>query len=152
MPLQIRRYLLKCSQMAVLSVWQDLAQAEALYEKGFNSFLGNAGVVQAFAPQELLTSDYLSRMTGQTTKYVSSRGESLNPSPGQPTGFSVSRSQNVNSIAMPLMLPHQVRAMGEGYTLVFSHKADGPLRVYVPWPGNVRHLQHVMSLDTANRA
>ena len=134
----------------LMTVWQDLAQAETLYQKGFNSFLGNSGVVQAFAPQETLTSNILSEMTGKTTVPVQSSSKSISSAPGSPMGVSVSRSLSENTIGMPLMLEHDIRAMDDGFTLVFSHKAKGAHRVYVPWPGDVRQYRNIMKLDPAN--
>lgn len=43
------------------TVWQDLSQAERLYGKGWESFVANAGVLQSFAPQDVVTAEYLSK-------------------------------------------------------------------------------------------
>jgi type IV secretion system protein VirD4 len=51
-----------------LKLWlilQDLAQIQSLYKTRWESFIGNAGVVQSFAPQDVTTRDYLSNLSGQ---------------------------------------------------------------------------------------
>jgi type IV secretion system protein VirD4 len=134
------------------SVWQDLAQAEKLYEKGFESFIGNAGVVQAFAPQDVVTAEYLSQRTGQTTRQFFSTTQSVNPNPGQPMGVSVSRTRSQNLIPMPLMLPQDIRNMEEGFSIFFTHVEKGTVRSFVPWPGDMKRYKAIMALDPANKA
>lgn len=129
------------------SVWQDLGQAEVLYQKGFESFIGNAGVLQVFAPQDVVTAEYISKRTGQTTKQVLTSGQSRNPNPGAPMGVNVTDNVNQHYIPMPLMLPQDVRNMDEGFSLVFSHVAKGTVRSFVPWPGELSRYKNIMALD-----
>ena len=51
-------------------VFQDLAQAQDIYEKRWESFIGNAGVRQAFAPQDWTTMEYLSKLSGEWLYWV----------------------------------------------------------------------------------
>jgi type IV secretion system protein VirD4 len=67
---------------------QDLNQLKALYKDRWQTFIGNTGALTAFAPQDLFTADYLSRLCGQKTEIVRSgsegadgRGGSLNYTP-----------------------------------------------------------------------
>ncbi len=46
-------------------VFQDLAQAQDIYKTRWESFVGNAGVLQTFAPQDMTTRKYLSELSGQ---------------------------------------------------------------------------------------
>jgi type IV secretion system protein VirD4 len=48
------------------TVLQDLAQLKTNYPKSWETFLGNAGVIQAFGNVDLETTDYLSKRLGQT--------------------------------------------------------------------------------------
>ena len=130
------------------TVWQDLAQAQRIYgAEGFASFLANAGVVQIFAPQDSITSEYFSKMTGQTTREIVSHVESLSPNPGMPGGMQRSESVSLGYIPMPLMLGQEIRNMDDGFSLIFSHMEKGVVRSYVPWPGDRPHLRHIMALD-----
>jgi type IV secretion system protein VirD4 len=132
------------------TVWQDLAQAERLYEKGFESFLSNAGVVQAFAPQDITTAEYISKRTGQTTRQFLTHNQSRQPNPAMPGGMFISSGSNENLIPMPLMLPQDVRNMDDGFSVLFSHKEKGTVRSYAPWPGDLKHLREIMARDPAN--
>jgi type IV secretion system protein VirD4 len=129
------------------TVWQDLAQAEKLYEKGFESFIGNAGVVQVFAPQDVVTAEYLSKRSGQTTRQFLSRSQQLQPNPGLPGGMSRSLGASENFIPMPLLLAQDLRNMDDGFSIVFTNVDKGPVQTYCPWPGDLRHLRAIMALD-----
>ena len=48
-------------------VLQDLAQLKALYETRWETFLGNAGVVQFFGNNDLSTLEWISRRCGKTS-------------------------------------------------------------------------------------
>src|SRR5271165_823114 len=57
-------------------ICQDLNQLKALYKERWESFLANAGVVQAFTPNDLTTADWMSRRAGRTTMLAPSSSES----------------------------------------------------------------------------
>ena len=46
---------------------QDLAQLKALYEARWETFLGNAGIVQFFGNNDLTTLEWISKRLGKTT-------------------------------------------------------------------------------------
>jgi len=48
-------------------VLQDLTQLETHYPKSWETFLGNAGVIQAWSNIDVTTTEYLSKLIGQTT-------------------------------------------------------------------------------------
>jgi type IV secretion system protein VirD4 len=110
--------------LTLWSVWQDLSQATRIYGQHWETFASNAGILQAFQPQDLKTSTYLSERTGLTTRETASWSFSGR----QPQ---ISGGQQ----GMPQMLPQAVRAMQEGHTLVFSGlEDDRPVRSYLRWP------------------
>jgi type IV secretion system protein VirD4 len=119
------------------AVFQDLTQAKAIYDKRWESFLGNAGVVQSFAPQDVETADYLSERTGQATASATSATNAH--------GADV--ALGVNQIPIPLMLPQDLRQMDDGYSVMFSHKAKGTVRAYFPYPADLPHLREICALD-----
>jgi type IV secretion system protein VirD4 len=51
-------------------VLQDLNQLNALYRNRWQSFVGNAGFVSAFAPRDLFTAKYLSELCGKQRRNV----------------------------------------------------------------------------------
>lgn len=121
------------------AVFQDFAQAEAIYEDRWQSFLGNAGVLQAFAPQDTVTSDALSERTGQTTAVPLNAG-AVGEDPR------MGRSQ----IAVPLMLPQDFRNMDDGFSVILSHKVQGLVCAYSPYPTELEYMKEICELDPSN--
>jgi type IV secretion system protein VirD4 len=54
-------------------ILQDLNQLKALYRDRWQTFIGNAGLLTAFAPRDLFTAKYLSDLCGQKLRNVRSR-------------------------------------------------------------------------------
>ncbi len=136
------------------TVWQDLNQAKHLYGDSYETFVNNAGIVQAFAPQDLFSSNFLSQLTGQTTRRVRTVSQSSSLNPGAPRGVNISRTAGINLIPRALILPHEIRNMPPGHSLIFSDQIrDGTvIRSYVQWPGDVPSLRHIMRLDPGRSA
>ena len=84
-PLEDAFGLVRGYKVQIAGVCQDLTQLQALYDKRWESFLANAGVVQGFTPNDLTTADWMSRRSGQKTEMVASKSESFNPATGQRT-------------------------------------------------------------------
>jgi len=112
------------------AVFQDFAQAEAIYAKRWQTFLGNAGVVQAFAPRDVVTSESLSELAGQTTKAPLA---ATNVGPGA----QLSRTQ----IAVPLMLPQDLRNMDKGFSILLTDKIKGVVCSYLPDPDDPEYIK-----------
>jgi type IV secretion system protein VirD4 len=105
------------------TVWQDATQALRIYNRSWETFASNAGVLQAFQPQDLTTADYLSKRTGLTAREINNWSWA-----GKHPNLSG------NHQGMPLMLPQATRAMDEGDTLIFTHVAKGPVKAHLPFP------------------
>jgi type IV secretion system protein VirD4 len=54
-------------------VLQDLTQLKRHYQDGWETFLGNAGVIQAFSVSDLTTCEYLSKRLGETTFQITNK-------------------------------------------------------------------------------
>jgi type IV secretion system protein VirD4 len=130
------------------TVFQDLAQARKLYGDGWESFAGNSGVLQTFAPQDVETAEYLSKRTGLRSVALGSTSQSFTINPGKP--LTRGDSINVSIQPVPLMLAQDLRNMDTGFSIYFSHTAKGPVRVYLPFelPG----FKHIYALDPAVRS
>lgn len=61
------------SHVRLWSVLQDLSQLKTHYKDGWETFLGNAGVIQAFSVSDLTTCEYLSKRLGEVTVEVTNR-------------------------------------------------------------------------------
>jgi type IV secretion system protein VirD4 len=114
------------------TVWQDLNQAKLLYDDWWESFVSNAGMVQAFAPQDMTTRKYLSeladeRLTWHTQKSTSG-GFSL--SRGGPS-FNSGDSTSETHIKEPIMYPYELAQMKQGRSVLFTLRGE-VLRAYFP--------------------
>jgi type IV secretion system protein VirD4 len=93
---------------------QDLNQLHALYKDRWQTFIGNAGVVTAFAPRDLFTAKYLSDMCGQKTVNVKSRSQT---DQGQ-------SSWNESPHGFPLFRPEDLMKMPPGMMLCLAAGVD----------------------------
>lgn len=55
------------------AVLQDLTQLKRHYKEGWETFLGNAGVIQAFNVVDMTTLEHLSKMLGDTTIQITNK-------------------------------------------------------------------------------
>jgi type IV secretion system protein VirD4 len=132
--------------LKLITIWQDLSQLKSIYKERWESFIGNAGVLQSFSAQSMGTAEFISQQTGQTTRQAISLGISQNLQAGAPP--SLGGSINRSPIPMPLMLPQDVRNMDDGYTLVFSHHIKGTARAFLPFrPMQIPGMQAIAALD-----
>jgi type IV secretion system protein VirD4 len=104
-------------------VLQDLTQLKENYQESWETFLGNAGIVQYFAPREWTTSEYVSQMCGETTIHTTSRSSGTSKNSGRgffddTTGESDGTSTNVAQ--RRLKLPQEVRQLGDNEFLLFA--------------------------------
>ena len=53
--------------MMLWSIVQNLSQLEDIYGKGWETFIGNSGVLQYYGSRDLKSAEYFSRITGVTT-------------------------------------------------------------------------------------
>jgi type IV secretion system protein VirD4 len=96
---------------------QDLNQLHALYKDRWQTFIGARGVLTAFAPQDMFTADYLSRLCGGKTVIVES--ENMRPDLGIPGGGRAPQGQ-------PLIRPEELMAMPAGQMLCFAAPCKYP--------------------------
>lgn len=125
-------------------LFQDLAQMIMLYgQPDFETYIANAGVIQAFAPQDNVTADWISQRTGHDTKYALSVNGSRS---WGSRDVSISTSSGVSQIDRALMLPQELREMPDGDTVVFSHQWKGTVLSHLPWPGDLPWMRDIMKL------
>ncbi len=125
------------------TVWQDLGQAVKLYGKGWESFVANAGVLQSFAPQDVITAEHLSKLMPLTVMTAEQQSRSFDGGDGK--SHPSKHSLNVSEQGMPLMLPQHLRNMDDGFSVLFTHKTKGPVRSFFPY--KVQGLDEIYRLD-----
>ena len=101
-------------------VLQDLNQLKALYRDRWETFLGNAGTVQFFGINDQFTAQYVSRVLGEQTIYVTSRSTT---STERSSSVSVSSSER----GRPLLTPDEVRRLPENQQIVLMQGQPGLL-------------------------
>jgi type IV secretion system protein VirD4 len=111
----------------LVPVLQDLNQLKQLYKERWETFIGMAGVVEAFGPNDLTTADWLSRRSGDTTEVV--MGYNIAQQPG---GAGVSEGVNYHQTKIPRLTPHELFDTPEGHAHVFLANMANRVPIYVP--------------------
>jgi type IV secretion system protein VirD4 len=113
-------------------VLQDLNQLKALYKDRWETFVGNAGVVQGFAPNDLTTAEWMSRRAGDTTVAAAgyNKGDAQSSaghgSMSQSTGLSYSQSRR------PLFLPQELMDLPTGSGLLWPAGTSKSVPFFAP--------------------
>ena len=131
-------------------VFQDLSQAQALYKSRWESFVGNAGVVQSFAPQDVTTREYLSKLSGQRLYWLKTGGISASASVGGQHSTSSGVSESQQYMPGPVYWPQGLGNMDTGQAVLFSRGRT--VRTWLPDPedeGDALGLRKIM--DQARR-
>ena len=111
----------------LVPVLQVLNQLKELYKERWETFIGMAGVVEAFGPNDLTTADWLSRRSGDTTEVV--MGYNLAQQAG---GAGVSEGVNYHQVKIPRLTPHELFDTPEGHAHVFLANMANRVPVYAP--------------------
>lgn len=115
-------------------VWllaQDLAQLQSRYPRDWETLIASADVIQAFGVNDLLTAEYLSKLSGETTVRLTSSQSSHGTTRGPGAAFASTQDRFGTAISdrgRPLLFPDEVRRLGLARELLFF-KADRPLIV-----------------------
>lgn len=94
---------------------QNLTQLKQAYKDNFETFVANS-LVQAFGIQDVFTSEYFSKMLGQTTVTSVSRSGS---SSWSSQGSSSSSSTSYSPTGRPLRTPDELRTMPKDAQFIF---------------------------------
>jgi type IV secretion system protein VirD4 len=135
-------------------VFQDLAQAKALYKERWESFIGNAGVVQSFAPQDVTTREYLSKMSGERLYWLKTGGVSASTSLGGHATQSSGMTESAQHMPGPVFWPQGLGNMALGQAVLFSR--GRAVRTWLPDPEDqtdtlgLRKLMEQARRDYAN--
>ena len=89
--------------LKIWSIWQDFTQAEGIFGKRWETFLGNASVFQSFGLNDMKTLQYVSDRLGGTTVLTTSTNQITVGQAVQ--GFD---GKGRSMIAAPLLSPDEV--------------------------------------------
>jgi type IV secretion system protein VirD4 len=101
-------------------VFQDLAQAQDLYRTRWESFIGNAGILHSFAPQDVTTREYLSKLSGQRHYKLEVKTEGQSHSTGQNPSEGNSVNMGTQYVQGPVWWPQSLGLMEQGQGVLFS--------------------------------
>lgn len=85
------------------TILQDITQLQALYKERWQTFVGNAGVLQVFGINDLATLEYVSKRLGDTSLVVSSK--SMTTHDGKMIGAS---GESFSVQVQPLLTPEEI--------------------------------------------
>lgn len=119
-------------------ILQDLTQLKAIYGTNSGTFLANSGLVQASAPADLETAQWLSRSLGNATISYETTSTNVSSSSSGLFGGSSSSSgssRSINVTGRPLLTPDETMRMHESRQILLR---PGQLPALV---GKLRHYQ-----------
>ncbi len=102
---------MRSREVSVSIILQNLAQLKALFEKQWESIMGNADEFLYLGGNEQVTHKYVSELLGKATIDTNTYGKS--------TGHSGNYSTNYQITGRELMTPDEVRMLDNRYALLF---------------------------------
>lgn len=109
---------------------QDLGQLRSTYGSGWETFVGNADLVQFFGVQDQFTAEYVSKLAGDTTVQAASANRSRGRSSRDLRvlgGSNRAHSRGYSEARRRLLTPDEVRRLSPEELLLFQ-KGERPVR------------------------
>ncbi len=121
-------------------VLQDLNQLKALYKERWETFVGNAGVVQAFAPNDLTTAEWMSQRAGDTT--VAAAGYNRGDQQSDAGHGSASTGLSWSQQRRRLFLPQELMEFAPGSGLLWPAGSSRSVPFIAPsyWETDAKRL------------
>ncbi|NSX54806.1 type IV secretory system conjugative DNA transfer family protein [Parasulfitobacter algicola] len=124
-----------------LQLWgivQDCSQLKSLYGEGWETFIGNSGVVQYFGSRDRMTAEYFSALCGDTTVWNFSTAVSatFSSSSGATGGGSSNSTGNTDTRAAAqrkLAYPDELMRLSADNQLLFVENMDPIIAHKRPW-------------------
>jgi len=112
----------------IMPILQDLNQLKGIYNDRWETFIGMAGTVFSFGPNDMTTADWLSRRAGETTKVVQGYNQGASQGNSQSTNTGLSWQQ----VKVPLLPAHKLFGMATGQTLIAVAGLSNIISGYAP--------------------
>lgn len=110
--------------MQLWGIVQDLNQMDRIYDKGWQSFVSNAGMINYFGSSDKMTAEYFSSLCGETTVWSLSNAISRSFSQG---GGSSSVSDTTTPAQRKLAFPDELMRFPQTHQIAFLENMH-PLR------------------------
>jgi type IV secretion system protein VirD4 len=124
-------------------VFQDLAQAKDIYKTRWESFVGNAGVLQSFAPQDVTTRKYLSDLSGQRLYWLETTSHSASATFGPQPGSTRGTQDGWQNMQGPVYWQQGLAAMQDGQAVLFA-RGRAP-RAWLPDPSEMPAIAPILA-------
>jgi type IV secretion system protein VirD4 len=121
----------------MMPILQDLNQLKKLYPDMWETFIGMAGAVLSFSPNDLTTADWLSRRSGDKTDFTITYSSGWNSGYGQgPAGSNTNAGQNNGFNRSPVKAPylpaHELFGVEKGYAMITLDGVSNVITGYIP--------------------
>ena len=121
----------------MMPILQDLSQLKKLYPDMHETFIGMAGAVLSFAPNDMTTAEWISKRGGETTDFTINYTKGENAGTGwSPGGASRNKGSNdgfsSSPTKVPLMPTHETYGWEDGYALIALDGVSNVVPAYVP--------------------
>lgn len=111
---------------------QDLSQLERIYDKGWQSFIANAGMINYFGSTDRMTAEYFSALCGETTVWNFSSAISTALGGGESSGSSTTSDTRAAS-QRKLIYPDELMRMQSTKQIVFVENMYPLAATKTPW-------------------
>lgn len=124
--------------MQLYGVVQDLGQLKRIYGDGFETFIGNSGLIQYFGSRDRMSADYFSALCGETTvwNFSTAFSRTFGSSSGNNGGSSSSSISETDTTAASqrkLAYPDELMRLPDDKQLVFIENMNPIIATKVPW-------------------
>ena len=122
--------------MQLWGIVQDLSQLDRIYDKGWETFVGNSGVVQYFGSRDHKTAEYFSKLCGVTTMEKWSISNSIARAIGAATGSNsttTTQSTTRDVVQRQLAYPDELMVLRGDHQLVFIENCNPIKGCKQPW-------------------
>ena len=130
--------------MQLWGIVQDLGQLDRIYDKGWETFIGNSGVLQYFGSRDEKTASYFSKLCGVSTiqKFSFSRTISRTlDALGMPGGKQFSEGSTQDSVARTLAMPDELMVLRKNQSLVLVENFNPIKAGKITWYDDDRFRQ-----------
>jgi len=128
----------------IMQVFQDLNQLKEIFGERWETFIGMAGAVASFGPNDMTTAEWLSRRAGDRTELVASYSYSPTTpqqAPGGAGSDPASAGFSFSQVKVPLIPPHNLLNLPEGFGLVALAGMGNVLPSFMPVYWNITECQ-----------
>lgn len=123
----------------IMPVLQDMNQLKGLYKERWETFIGMAGAVTSFRPNDLTTARWISERAGERThvagSYNTGQSQGQKGHSGSSTGFSY------NQVKVPLLPAHDLFGIPDGHMIVGLSGLSSLVPAYAPGYWQIKQCQ-----------